>query len=125
MIITLCGSLRFEEEFRLWDERLTLQGYSVFTVSVYPSFKGEKTWYDEVTKVKLDEAHLRKIDASSAILVINKNGYIGESTAREIRHAELHGKVAYYLYGIDGNKVCPYFGCRNSLQKPPCALCYE
>jgi len=129
MIVTLCGSLRFEEQFRQWDERLTLVGHTVFTVSVYPSFKGQKLWYDEATKAKLDAAHKRKIDVSDAILVIGD--YIGESTASEIQHARNAGKTVYYTYPalvmIKGeHQACPYAGCHDPLvNRPPCALCYE
>lgn len=131
MIITLCGSLRFEEQFRQWDERLTLAGHTVFTVSVYPSWKGEKLWYDDATKAKLDAAHKRKIDASEAILVIGD--YIGPSTASEISHATLTDKLVLYTYpyhqptSYDRTRVvCPYAGCHDPIQnRPPCTLCYE
>lgn len=132
MIITLCGSLRFEEDFRKWDERLTLAGHTVFTVSVYPSYKGEKNWYDEATKAKLDAAHKRKIDISDMILVLNRDGYIGDSTASEIQHARNAGKKIKYLAPDNSNSVylgdlvCPYSGCHDPVnQRPPCPLCYE
>lgn len=96
MIITLCGSLRFEESFKKWNEVLTLAGHTVFTVSVYPSDKGKKAWYDDETKKALDLAHFRKIDASDAIFVIDDENYIGESTRREIEHAQALGKPILY-----------------------------
>lgn len=130
MIITLCGSLRFEDQFKAWDERLTLAGHTVFTVSVYPSDKGQKKWYDESTKAKLDAAHKRKIDASDAILVIGD--YIGPSTASEISHAVLSDKLVLYTWPYhqhtydQARVVCPYAGCHDPIaNRPPCALCYE
>lgn len=45
----------------------------------------------------LDELHFRKIDLSEEIFVINKNGYIGESTRNEIEYAESLGKPVQYL----------------------------
>lgn len=100
MIITLCGSARFEDEFHAWNEHLTLRGHTVFSLAVFPSTKGKKDWYDAATKITLDTAHLRKIDASEAIFVIvgpeGEPRYVGESTAREIKHATLTGKLVYY-----------------------------
>lgn len=132
MIITLCGSLRFEDQFKVWDERLTLAGHTVFTVSVYPSDKNnEKQWYDDTTKAKLDAAHKRKIDVSDAILVIGD--YIGVSTASEIQHALNSNKKIFYIYPVHNvmyhsrsQVVCPYAGCSDPItMRPPCALCYE
>ena len=39
-----------------------------------------------------------KIDNSDCIFVINKNGYIGESTRSEIEYAEKIGKPVYYAF---------------------------
>ena len=47
-------------------------------------------------KARVDELHLRKLDLSDAVLVIDVNGYIGESTKREIAYAEAIGKPVYY-----------------------------
>lgn len=49
------------------------------------------------TKKMLDELHLRKIDLADEILVLNVDGYIGESTKREIQYASNHNKVIRYL----------------------------
>jgi hypothetical protein len=45
----------------------------------------------------LDEIHKRKIDLSDAIFVINKNGYIGNSTMSEIEYAKSKNKWVLYL----------------------------
>lgn len=98
MIITLCGSAKFEREFHEWDGRLALEGHAVFSLAIYPSDKkGIKDWFTRGEKSCLDVVHMRKIDASDAILVLNKDGYIGESTEREILYAETAGKFVYYL----------------------------
>lgn len=98
MIITLCGSARFNSLFRSWDEKLTLEGHTVFNLSVDPRDKeGVKDWYDERTKMLLDLAHLRKILYSDAIVVINKDGYVGESTSREIAWAKTLGKQVFFI----------------------------
>jgi hypothetical protein len=123
MIITLCGSARFEDWFHAWNEALTVAGHTVFSLATLPSVKGMREWYDEPTKVALDAAHRRKIDASDAILVLNAYAYIGDSTLAEIRYASEQGKKVYFLeswgegLGLSRNhtKVCldearEYFG---------------
>lgn len=97
MIITLCGSARFEDWFHAWNEALTLAGHTVFSLACFPSIKGAQAWYDEPTKVALDAAHRRKIDASEAIMVLNAFAYIGESTLAEIGYARDRGKQVYFL----------------------------
>jgi hypothetical protein len=88
MIITLCGSARFEPLFHGWMEALTLSGHAVFGLGAYPSWKdGDKDWYTPEQKAVLDEVHLAKIEASDAIVVLNHDAYIGESTLNEIEHA--------------------------------------
>lgn len=133
MIVTLCGSLKFEEAFKKWNERLTFAGHTVFTVSVYPSDKGTdvKEWYTDEQKVALDAAHKRKIAASDAIVVItDTGGYIGDSTNSEIAYARQHDKLVYFTHFQNHwpgySNLCPYAGCHDPLtQRPPCALCYE
>lgn len=98
MKISLCGSLRFEESFHTWNEVLSLSGHIVYGCAVYPSrYKGLKEWYTPNEKATLDMVHLGKIANSDAIFVLNEFGYIGESTLREIRFAEMNGKGIYCL----------------------------
>lgn len=93
-IITLCGSIRFKEEFLKVQERLTLKGNIVFTPNFFNNFKGEMSIE---MKRMLDEMHRQKIDMSDEIYVINVNGYIGESTKSEIEYAISNGKKVKYL----------------------------
>lgn len=44
----------------------------------------------------LGNLHLRKIDVSDEIFVVDVNGYIGSSTKREIEYAKEKGKVIRY-----------------------------
>ena len=39
---------------------------------------------------------VRKIDLADEVFVINKDGYIGESTKREIEYAKAKGKPIFY-----------------------------
>lgn len=100
MIITLCGSARFEQNFIDANRELTLRGAIVFSMSVLPSQAGGKDWYTKSQKVMLDLAHLAKIQKSDAILVVG-NGYIGFSTAREILWADMLGKLVILEAGAD------------------------
>lgn len=44
--------------------------------------------------------HKQKIDMSDEIIVINIDGYIGESTRNEINYAKEKGKKVNYLESI-------------------------
>lgn len=95
VITTLCGSTRFKSEFIQLTKELTLEGVIVISVGLFGHEEGLDMTGD--VKSKLDELHLRKIDLSDMIFVINVDGYIGESTAREITYAYAHRKQVMYL----------------------------
>jgi hypothetical protein len=95
-IITLCGSTRFREEFIEAQKKLTLEGNLVISVGLF-GHSGDNEVWSENTKEMLDDMHLRKIDLSDEIFVINPAGYIGESTKREIEYANNTGKLVKYL----------------------------
>ena len=52
----------------------------------------------EEAKAALDELHKRKIDLADEVLVLNVDGYIGDSTRSEIEYAVQHGKPIRYLH---------------------------
>lgn len=101
-VITLCGSTRFKKEFIEVQKKLTLKGHIVISVSLFGHSGDDEVWdgMDEgtLTKTKemLDDMHKRKIDMADEIYVINKGGYIGESTRSEIEYAKAHGKIINY-----------------------------
>jgi len=99
-IVTLCGSTRFKDEFLAEQKRLTLEGNLVISVGLFGHSGDEEVW-TEGTKEMLDEIHLRKIDLADEIFVINKGGYIGESTRKEIEYAVRNGKGINYLEPVD------------------------
>lgn len=142
MVITLCGSTRFKQDFVAEQERLTLAGHIVISVGIFGwkaptpfckyvfdiagerqecgftqeaheeprdwthDFVGDEGVAPEVglgeaVKSMLDQLHLRKIDISDGIHVINKDGYIGTSTAREIDYAIKLGKAVTYMEDED------------------------
>ncbi|NIP61765.1 MAG: hypothetical protein GWN01_02575 [Nitrosopumilaceae archaeon] len=127
MKVTLCGSARFEEEFKDFNRRLSLAGHIVYTLAVYPSEMGRKDWYTPEQKKVLDEVHLKKIENSEAIFVIAPGGYIGESTKKEIEFAKSKDKKLFspYPFGDGFKRSCPFEGCGDPLSTEPCPLCYE
>ena len=103
-IICLCGSTRFTDQMLIEQWKLTKRGWIVLSWCALPDiyFKDpmENTIHigdKEGIKKFVDEIHKRKIDLADRVLVINVNGYIGESTASEISYARRRGKPVYYL----------------------------
>lgn len=95
-VVTLCGSTKFKDDFYKVQKELTLKGCIVISVGFFEHSGDNEVWI-EGTKEMLDDMHKRKIDMADTIFVINKNGYIGESTKLEIAYAKEHGKKVAYL----------------------------
>lgn len=99
-VITLCGSTRFKEDFERMNKELTLAGNIVLSVGCF-GHAGDV--FTEDQKVMLDDIHKRKIDMADEIYVINKDGYIGNSTRSEIAYAARTGKkVTFMVLTEDG-----------------------
>lgn len=94
-VITLCGSIKFQDDFEEICSKLTLQG----NVVLMPNFLKNIDRSDITKEMKemLDKIHKRKIDMSDEIFVINKDRYIGDSTRSEIEYAKKLGKIVKYL----------------------------
>lgn len=101
-VVTLCGSTRFKDEFFRVQKELTLKGYIVLSLSIFGHSGDEEAW-DEETKKMLIAMHWQKIDMADIVYVINKNGYIGESTEEEIKYAKQLEKTIIYLEGNEHN----------------------
>lgn len=94
-IITLCGSTKFKDEFRMMRERLTLEGFIVLGPEVYSQADGRNL--TEMQKAELSEIHKEKIDMADLVFIVNPQGYIGENTKREIAYAKKKKKNIIYL----------------------------
>lgn len=84
-IVCLCGSTKFKEDFLEWNKRITLNDCIV----VMPGVFGHSG--DEITdeqKQQLDLLHKYKIAMSDMVFIIDRDGYIGKSTAEEIGFAK-------------------------------------
>ena len=94
-VVTLCGSTRFKSKFEEVKRELTLKGYIVLSLGVF----GKCDLIPEIDEKKLilEEMHKQRIGMSDEIYVINVDGYIGESTRKEIEFAKSLGKKINYL----------------------------
>lgn len=103
-VVCLCGSTRFWREFQAASLRETLAGRIVLSIGAASGTDDEHfgnmppAEYDRV-KAELDELHLRKIDLADEVLILNKDGYIGPSTSRELEYARSNGKQIRFLEG--------------------------
>jgi len=93
-VITLCGSIKFKNEFIETQKELTLKGNIVISVGL---FGHSDDIFTEEEKIMLDDMHKRKIDMADEIFVINVDGYIGNSTKSEIEYAISHNKNVRFL----------------------------
>lgn len=93
--ITLVGSTRFPDVWKEAARELSLLGWIVHTVHLF----GHQEGIDMNGSIKrmLDAQYLQKIDASHAILVLNKDGYIGLGAWDEIFYAIAKRKEIYFL----------------------------
>jgi len=97
-VITICSSLKFIEEIQFYTEKLSLEGNCVLSIMIPKKNNGNYT-SEEIRSLGL--GHIKKIDLSDAIFVINKNGYIGDAVKGEIEHAIRTNKEVIYLENID------------------------
>ncbi len=109
-VITLCGSSRFCGEMAIlaWEFEkggciamglhLLPQGYCE-EKGMVPDSDGKIHHIGEQEGVEqeMDALHFKKIEMSDSIFVVNIDGYVGSSTAREIAYAEYLGKPISYL----------------------------
>ena len=94
-IITLIGSTKFKDDFIKVKEQLTLQGFIVLSLGVFSQYDNIKLSEDQLNM--LADIQNKKIEMADEIFVINKNGYIGNSTKTEIEFAKSLGKKINYL----------------------------
>lgn len=98
-VITLCGSTKFKEQFEQANRYLTLQGNIVISLAFFEQSEGIEITEEQAAL--FGEIHLRKIDLSDEIFVIDVGGYIGSSTKKEIEYAIQTGKAIQYLSKSD------------------------
>jgi hypothetical protein len=93
--VTLCGSRKFAPIFQKLAWQLSKKGWVVLS----PLF----IEHQELTVAEVHlfgQLHLKKIDLADGILVVDVQGYLGESTRKEIAYAKAHHKMVWY-YSIE------------------------
>lgn len=91
-IITFCGSTKFADLFNKLASDYTLMGYIVLMPHCYLENQNRDDLKDLLINI-----HRDMIAMSDVVLVINPDGYIGESTSEQIKFASALGKeIKYY-----------------------------
>lgn len=96
-VVCLCGSTRFKWCFINANFQETRVGKIVLSVGWFSHDDNEVYRPTPNEKMALDELHLRKVDLADEVLILNVDGYIGESTKRELEYAKAKGKIIRYL----------------------------
>jgi hypothetical protein len=95
-IVTICGSMKFKDKMMEVAKNLEIKNKYVVIQCVYSDDK----FSDEEQQI-LADLHYKKIEISDAIYVVNVDGYIGNSTNKEIEYAKKLGKEIIYLNHIN------------------------
>ena len=98
-VIVLCGSTRFIDHMAVKAWELEKKGNIVLGPHLLPLWYCKKAAHlaeEQGVKIQMDELHLRKIDMADGVYIINPDGYIGESTQREIEYALDNGVPVEY-----------------------------
>lgn len=90
----IVGSTKFMDDMQATAAQLTLAGHVVLAPCIVTSEQVTKT--GPATKAMLTALHFRKIDMASTVVVVNTDGYVGDSTAAEVRYARDAGKALEY-----------------------------
>lgn len=102
IVVCLCGSTRFSDAFREANLNETLAGRIVLTIGC--DMKNDAELFANLPatdlarmKAALDALHMHKVEMADEVLILNVDGYVGESTRRELDYARALGKVIRWL----------------------------
>ncbi len=101
-IVTLCGSSKFTDIMAVcaWliekNENAIAMGLHLLPVW-YPDCPPDHLAEHEGVATQMDMLHMRKIDISDEIFVVNWDAYVGHSTTNEIKYAVDSGKPVRWL----------------------------
>jgi len=110
-IIVLCGSSKFVDimavtAWLLEREELAIAMSLHLLPSWYPDCPADHLAEHEGCAEAMDELYLRKIDLADEIFVVDWDGYIGDSTRKEIVYAEqVQKRVRYFTKDFIGQQV--------------------
>jgi len=104
-VVTLCGSTKFYDAFQLANLKETMEGRIVLSVGSFMRSEQPPMGCTPEQKDALDELHFDKISMSDEILVLNVDGYVGESTRNEIALAIMLNKpIRWYDELLGGDR---------------------
>ncbi len=93
--------MKFIREMMEISEKVELQG-NVVLMPIYNPLRPNKEAFTKEEILILDKMHRERIKLSDAILVVNVDGYIGNSTKSEIEFAKsLNKEIIYYTDLLD------------------------
>lgn len=92
-VVTICGSMKFANEMQRIAGALAIDKSWCVLQCIYDLDFANLTSEDLNL---LKNEHLKRIELSDAIYVVNINGYIGNSTKLEIEYATKQGKEVIY-----------------------------
>lgn len=100
--IFLIGSTKYRDEFFRLEKDLTFKGYTILIPYVDGLMNKEN--YSKDQWEYLMGSAFQKIRIADIIFVVNKDGYIGDHTAREVEFAKELGKEIQYLVNSKGDE---------------------
>ncbi|ALS03248.1 hypothetical protein ATZ33_02315 [Enterococcus silesiacus] len=101
-VVTLCGSIKFMKEFKEVEATLTQEGLAVITPCFFE--QNENIEMTEENAQLFGMIHYKKIEIADEVFVIDVDGYIGESTRKEIEYARKNNKSIRY-YSIESARL--------------------
>lgn len=102
--VTLCGSHRFYDDFIRIKNDIEKDGNThVFIPEIFQFVDPSKL--NEKTHQRLDELHQAKMHMSDYVLIVNKDGYIGNDTQKEIDWCKANNIKLKYLEPIPTRKI--------------------
>lgn len=97
-IITVCGSIKFKNEMKKYQDEMHAKGYWVLLPE---NMDIDIQKVDKRVKMEMDKLHLSKIDCADYVVIFNKDNYIGESTEKELEYAIDKKKKILLTLNID------------------------
>lgn len=112
-VVTLCGSSKFCDVMAVCGWLIEKKENAIcMGLHLLPQWYSKKpipnhlAEHENVSE-QMDKLHLKKIDLSNEVFVVNMDGYIGNSTSKEIEYAtSQHIPIRYFSNDYIGKDVC-------------------
>ena len=94
-VVAMIGSTRFQNTFieKCWE--LSAKGFVVTLPNFRPATQMAKGF--DIPEEILEDIGFKRIDMADKVYVVNEDGYIGDSTRKEIAYAKSIGKNIKYM----------------------------